>query len=379
MGLLISSNLAMAQQKYFTFIVNGKHAITDTLGTEVIKPTYYTSTVIGAKNQIYLQNYSAKPDVIFNTKTGTRQFYESVYDNQVEIKEVPYSSITNKGKTFLVSEQSDKIINLTQDYSSFKNVGQFIIAKFYPKFVPSKSTSYDKKGIPVPPKIEPVAEENIAVLANDETLKLLVKGEFKSYLTLYKLPEEKKQDGPVEVEVVLVNRSDKNKEPNFDYILLSKLNTHSLYNNKMVLVKTFVLAKATEEQLLEASRKVEKQNLSTSSSNSDDYTPVMMVAPSMPRRKGDNDEVVVKKPFKRFFYTEKLANGNTLFALQETEQISNHIFEAKPGVDISLNEGRNMITVGKDGKKDTKFSFNPTTGMIYLPKVYLAQLGLTII
>lgn len=379
MGLLIGSNLAIAQQKYFTFIVDGKHGITDILGTEVVKPTYYTSEVLAEKNQIYLQNFSNVPDAIFNTKTGTRQFYESVYDDQVKIKDVPYSSITNKGKTFLVSEESNKIVNLTEDYSDFKNVGQYIIAKFYPKFVPSKGSGVDKKGNPLPPRIESIPEKNIAVLTNDATLKILVKGAFKSYLPLYKAKEEKKQDEPRVVEMVLVNIMDRDKTPDFDYLLLSKLSTHSLYNSKMVLVKTFVLAKATEETLLEASKKVVKHNLSTTSSSDYNAPPMMMVAPSMGRTRSDKDEVVVKKPFKPFFYIEKLANGNTLFALQETEEISNHIFEAKPGVDVSLNESRNTIKIGKDGKKDSEFSFNPKTGMIYLPKAYLTLLGITII
>ncbi|TDG35185.1 hypothetical protein EZJ43_14905 [Pedobacter changchengzhani] len=380
MIITICANVVLAQQKYFPFVINGKHGITDTLGAEIIKPTYYTSKVIAAKNQIYLKNFSETPDAIFDAKTNTKQFYESVYNNEVKIDDIPYTMIVNKGKRYLLSEESAKIINLKEDYSDFKNVGKYIIAKFYPKFNTSKSATVYKNGVPMPPKIEPYPAENLAVLTNDQTLKLLLKGEFKNFLPLYKAPEETKLEGPKEVEVVLVNLNDINKNPNFDYILFNKVNTHSLCNSKMVLVKTFVLAKANKEMLLAACKKILKQNISTTPNDNYGFSPTVMAAPpSSGRYREDKKEVVVKKPFKPFFYTEKLTSGNTLFALQETEEISNHIFEAKEGVEIFLDKEEHTIRLKIEGKENSEFSFNPKTGVIYLPKSYLTLLGITVI
>ncbi len=374
--LCIGFNLSNAQQKYFPFSIADKHGITDTLGNETVKPSYENSKMIEAKNQIYLQNFSSKSDVIFDAKTGAKQFFESVYGNRVKIGGVNYSEINNKDKQYLLSEQSSKKIPLTEDYTDFKNVGDYIIATFYPKPVLLKASYVDKNGIPRPPEIVPMPAKIKTILAGNETLNRLTKFNFDTYLPMYKKPEKEKNDGLVHVK--LIDIKDYTETVNFDFILLTKGNTHNLYNGKMVFIKTFVLPKATDELLLNASKKILKLDLSLSQKNS--YpSPMVMVAPTGVSTRPVEPRKIEEKPFRPFFYTEDLANGNTLFALQETEQISNHILEVKSDTKVYLDKKANTLTISLEGKEDSKFSFNPKTGVVYLPKVYFKQLGITII
>lgn len=377
--LFVIANLSYAQQKYYAFSINDKYGITDVNGNEAIKPIYSFATSIPAKNQIYLQDFSDKPDIIFNTQTGAKQLYESVYNDKIQIKNVPYSIINNKGKKYLLSEESDKTIAITRDYDNFYTVGNYIIANYYAQD-PYVSGGKDKNGILLPPKIREM-KKHYVVLANEESLKTIVDKGFDKYLPLYKTPEEKKSDGTVKVEIVTIKLPIKESSPIFDYIVLSKGSNHRLFNAKMVLVKAFVLAKADEEALWAYVEKLLKVKISTqpSSENGVISAPPMMAGPSMGRSRNSDTKPEEKKPFKPFFYTKKLENGNTIFALQETEEISKRIFEAKATSTVNLYERRNEITIKIDGKKDSRFNYDPNTGQIYLPKAYLAQLGITLI
>ena len=120
--LIACWQLANAQQKYFPFSIEDKHGITDVSGNELVKPAYGNSQMIEAKNQIYLTGLEDKPSVVVDSKTGVKQFFENIYSNQVKIKDIPYSLVFNKGKRFLLSEESSKTINLTEEYWDFKNI-----------------------------------------------------------------------------------------------------------------------------------------------------------------------------------------------------------------------------------------------------------------
>ncbi|WP_113654376.1 hypothetical protein [Pedobacter namyangjuensis] len=376
--LFATANVAFAQQKYYPFSINGKHGITDNLGNEVMKPTYAFATEIPAKGQIYLQDFSDRPDIIFNNKTGAKQLYERILNNQVQIKDVGYSVITNKGKKYLLSEENEKTIPITRDYDDFKTIGQVIIAD-YDAQDPYVSGGKDKNGIPLPPKIRGM-KKHYVVLANDLSLKTIVDKGFNKYLPLYKVDEDEEDKGIVRM--VTVKLEDFNKKPNFDYIILSQGNNHKLYNDKMVLVKAFVLAKADEDMLLDFCEKTLKQNLSTTSENSVGGTvsaPPMMVGPSMGKSKNPTAEPEEKRPFKPYFFTKKIENGNTIFALQETEEISKRIFEAKPTSTVKFYKSDNYINIKIAGKEDSRFYFDRKTGEIFLPKAYLTGLGITLI
>lgn len=372
-------NFAKAQQKYYVFEVNGKYGITDTLNNESIKPIYSYRSLVPAKNEIYLQDFSEKPDIIFNAKTGTKQLYESVYNGKVFIKDVPYSIVTSKGKKFLLSEETAKTIPFSRDYDEFYSAGKYIIAKYYAQD-PFVSGGKDKNGRFLPPKIREIKRHH-AVLSNDETLKTVVDKGFDKYLPLYKRPEEKKDDNIVKVETITLSLPVKESNPIFDYIILSQGNNHRLYNAKMVLVKAFVLAKPDEEKLFDYAEKLLKVKLSTMASEQHGMVsaPPMMASPSMGRSRNSEKEPEVKKPFKPFFYVKTLENGNTIFALQETEEISKRIFEANANVKVRLYERDCTIRISIDGKEDSSFSYNPKTGDIYLPKAYLTALGIKLI
>lgn len=377
--LFATANLAFAQQKYYQFSVNGKYGITDTLGNEAITPTYKYATLIAAKSNIYLQDFSDKPDIIFNTKTGAKQVYESVYQGKVQIKNVPYSVVTSKSKTFLLSEETDKTIPFSRDYDDFYPAGKYIIANYHAQdpYVPGGK---DKNGKLLPPKIREM-KKHYVVLANDESLKTIIDKGFDKYLPLYKRPEEKKDDNIVKVETITLTLPVKESNPIFDYIILSQGNNHRLYNAKMVLVKAFVLAKPDEDKLFDYAEKLLKVKLSTMASEQHGMVsaPPMMASPSMGRARNSEKEPEEKKPFKPFFYLKTLQNGNTIFALQETEEISKRIFEANANVKVRLYERGHEITIKTEGKEDSVFYYNPTTGDIYLPKAYLTALALTVL
>lgn len=377
LAIAISLKTAIAQQKYHVFSINGKFGITDTLGNEIQKPTYAHSTLVLAKNQIYLQDFSDKPDIIFSTKTGVKQLYESVYHNQVQIQNVPYSIVSLKGKKFLLSEESDKIIQFTRDYNDFYTVGNYIIANYHAQD-PYVSGGKDKNVKFLPPKIREIKKHHV-VLANDESLKTIVDKGFDKYLPLYKVPEKKQEDRIAKVEIITIKQF-KESAPIFDYIILSQGGNHRLYDAKMVLVKAFVLAKADENNLLDYADNLLKTKLSTMPSSANGYVSAPpMMAPSMGRSRNSGQEPEVKKPFKPFFYVKKLENGNTIFALQETEEISKRILEAKPTTELRLFKNENLITIRIEGKVQSQFYYNPKTGDIYLPKAYLAELGITLI
>ena len=379
LALFAIANLGFAQQKYYDFSINGKYGITDVNGNEMIKPIYSFATSIPAKNQIYLQDFSDKPDIIFNVQTGAKQLYESVYSGKIQIKNVPYSIINNKGKKYLLSEESDKTLVITRDYDDFYAVGNYIIANYYAQD-PIVSGGKDKNGILLPPKIREI-KKNYVVLSNNESLKTIVDKGFDKYLPLYKTPEEKKGDGNVQAVEVILTSPIKESNPIFDYIVLSKGSNHRLFNAKMVLVKAFVLAKADEDALIAYAEKLLKVNISKHASTEHGVVsaPTIM-GPSMGTRRNNSEQKPEeKKPFKPFFYTKKLENGNTIFALQESEEISKRIFEAKPTSTIKLYETDSYIDVKIAGKENSRFYFDRKTGEIYLPKAYLASLGITLI
>ncbi|TKC01761.1 hypothetical protein [Pedobacter cryotolerans] len=380
--LFATANFTFAQQKYYPFSINGKHGITDTLGNEVMKPTYAFTTLVPAKNQFYLQDFSERPDIIFNTKTGTKALYESIYNNEVQIKNVPYAMVTAKGKKFLLSEETDKAIPLTRDYGDFYAVGNYIIANYHAQDT-YVSGGKDKNGKFLPPKIREMKKHHV-VLANDESLKMVLDKGFDKYLPLYILPAEKKDDGIVKMKTITIDLRKKKSNPIFDYIILSQGNNHRLFNAKMVLVKAFVLAKLDEDKLFDYAEKLLNVKLSTMPNVENSFVSApKMAEPTYSQQKGVNPEpqeeiAVEKEPFIPFFYAKKLENGNTIFALQETEEISKRIFETKPTTKLTFYKADNYFDVKIEGKEDSRTYFNRKTGEIYLPKAYLAGLGITL-
>lgn len=380
LSFLVVTHLVTAQKTYHTFTIAKKVGITDNSGNEVIKPTFKYADLIPKKNEIYLKNYSVDTsDVIFNTKTGEKKEYESVHDNAVKIKGVPYAEIRTKSKNYLVSQESTIEIPLKRKYSRFYNCGQYVLEAYsetvYAKEKPAPPVKKTTSGVPpppTPPRIlpPPTLVNYIGIISNDETFKTIKRVAAQSYLPLYKKPEEDRdEEGNLNVHVELINLSSENVD-DFDYIVFSSNNTHHLYDGKLKLIKTFTLAKADEESLLAFAKKTLNTNLSRYSKNS--YPPPPMMAPSSGN--GNRKEPEVKYPF---FHFEKLQNGITVFTLQKSKENSKPIFsfEGERRTNLDVNQYKIGIT-DKDGNWNS-FDFDSETGAIFLPAKYFSIIEIT--
>lgn len=369
--LLIGANAANAQQKYYPFIINKKAGITDRSGIEIIKPIYKYASEIPAKNQVYLQNFSDVPDVVFNTTTGAKQSYESAVDNRIKIGKVPYSDMYNQGKRFLLSERNEHTIPLANRFSELFQAGKYILEKYKvtqfpkPKNAPPKKYKNGKL-IPPPPVMAemPIEVDYFAVRTNDESFKVVLKGNFISYKLFYKTKNEK-TDGAESI--VTLKTYNQNVEDNFDYLVFTNKKMNFIYDDQLNLVKSFVLADSDEAKLMEETEKIVKSGLSDYGDNNGPPPPMM--APNGNVKVSSKAEV--KYPF---FYLEELPNGNTLFAQQETEEISHHVFEIATDNRVRLDKEDFVIQFG-----DNQFNFDPKTGKIFLPKNYIDLLGIKII
>lgn len=375
--LFAGVNLATAQQKYYAFSVNENNGITDAKGNEVVKPTYKYSSAVPAKNQIFFQNFSDVPDLVFNTENGEKQYFQSAYNNRLKIGGVKFSEMRLKDKRYLLSEESNKIINLKNNYSEFFEAGKYIIEKYEVTDYGEQKTSAPKKGkygkiIPPPIMRAPEMATYFAVINNDEDFKTIFKGKFDSYQLLYKTAPPEKEDGIVKLEII---KYDHNERIAFDYIVFTKKQTHLIYDSKMTLIKSFVLAKADGEALKSATEKIVKRELSTSNSSAAGFKsapPMAGVSPSSGRARS---QPKIDYPY---FYVKELSNGKVLFARQETEQISNYIFEAPEKSEVYLNKSAHTISLKLANGKKGKFSFDAKNGNIYLPASYISLLGLKI-
>ena len=178
----------------------------------------------------------------FNNITGEKKFYERFYADAVKILNDTFSLVKLKenNKPFLWSERSDKKILLTQDYSDFKNIGErYIISTYYPvkillpKTIVEKGKnkiSLKKASIKfVVPVIEPASYEvnDYAVLANNDSLNILLSGKFTSCKPLYEF-----ENDIITIKSMIIN-------PELTGLLCSFKDKHFLYNSSLKLIKTF--------------------------------------------------------------------------------------------------------------------------------------------
>ncbi len=380
LSFLLVSNFVAAQKTYHIFTIAKKVGITDDAGNEIIKPTFKYSDLISKKNEIYLKMYSVdSADVIFNTKTGEKKEYESVRENALKIKGVRYAEIRTKTKNYLVSQESDLQIPLKRKYSRFYNCGQYILEEYsetvYAKEKPAPPVKKTSSGVPPPPPppriLPPPTEvDYFGIITNDETFKTIKRVAAKSYLPLYKIPEEDRDDdGNLNVHVQLIDLN-VDAEDDFDYILFSSKNTHHLYDEKMKLIKTFTLAKADESSLLAFAKKTLNTNLSRYSINN--YPPPPMMAPSS--GDGKRKEPEVKYPF---FHFEKLQNGTTVFTLQNSKNNDRAIFSFEGERRARINTKEFTIEIEDNQGKWNSFGFDPETGALFLPEKYYSLIGIT--
>lgn len=376
-SLVIAGVTTQAQQRFHTFMCNDKHGLTDTLGKEIIKPIHKFTERLSAKKEIVFYNFDDKiKDVIFNESTGTTASYGYIHPDEVDVSDHAYSYIKDKGKQYLRSQVEDKTLQLKRAYYDLDNVGKYIVGNYYadPPPSPPVKSKKDKNGklIPPPPVMEPsypFGSYGYDVITNDESLKVLMKGVFMSYLPLYKDATKKNDDGIVRVEIIELKAY---KNPDFDAIIFSMGNTHSLYNAGMTLVKKFELKDATKEQLVAKAATILKMNLLDYDRAS--AAPPMMAGPTGPGLSTRSEQAPpVVYPV---FSTKKLDNGNTQFIMQKSEADSKVIFETKHSVRLDKKDAN--IRISNDNDKDSKFSYSPSTGALFLPKEYWQAIGLIV-
>lgn len=375
--ILAITNLATAQQKYYTFSIDDKIGIVDNEGNEIIKPSFKYADDIDKKNEIHLKKFSStEPDVIFNTKTGQKKEYESIYSSKVKIQGVRYSEIATKNKNYLVSQESDHTINLTRKYSKFHNCGLYILEEYseykYPAAKPSPPVKKTTSGVPPPPPPimptpAPIEVFYFGIINNDPSFKTIKRVVGTSYLPLYKIPEEDvDENGNVLVSVILHN-IDLDAEDPFDYIIFSEKNKHQLFDGKLKLIKTFTLANADEKSLLAFAKKTLNVNLSRYSENN--FPPPPMMAPSSNSRKAPEIEYP-------FYHFEKLDDGTTAFSLQQSKEENKQIFTVNEISDTKLNKREKTIGIKDKDAKWYFFNYDAATGKIFLPKLYVENLGI---
>lgn len=381
LSFLAVTHFATAQKNYYTFSINKKIGVTDAEGIEIIKPSFKYADFIPKKNEIYLTNYSVDTaDAIFNTLTGEKKEYESIKDNAIKINGIPYAEIRTKSKNYLVSQESNFQIPITRKYSRFFNCGQYILEQYsetkYAKEKPAPPVKKSTSGVPPPPPPPqilppPTQVSYFGIISNDESFKTLKRVAASSYLLLYNTGEEEKdEDGNRIVHVQLV---DLNQDvDNFDFIIFSEKNTHHLYDSKMKLIKTFTLTKADEDSLMAFAKKTLNVNLSHFSKNN--YPPPPMMAPSS--RSGKTKDVIILYPLVQF---KKLDNGTTVFELQKSRDESQSIFSFEGERSTTLDTKKHRIGIEDVNGKWHYFSFDPTTGAVFLPQKYYSVVGITML
>ncbi|NML38699.1 hypothetical protein HHL17_15935 [Chitinophaga sp. G-6-1-13] len=368
--LLAVSSTSFAQNKYHPFRVDKMYGVTDTLGNELVKPVHKFCEQFRSGKEFALYNFNDDvKDLIVNTSTGKILTFAYINPGEATVNNVSYTLVTEKTKKYLRSEEDGKIIPLKEDYSDFKTEGKYIIAKYYASALPAPPPPPVKqvksKGgllppppmLPPPMKIPPPGFSNYAVIAaNDETLKPVMKGLYKTYLPLY---NNKAEETIVRVKTVTYGPR---QHSNFYAIIFSTDHTHSLYDTAMKLVKKFELKNASKEQLEEIASDIMKTKLS-------EYDEASAVPPMGVPSKNRPEPAVVYPVFD----VEKSPNGNNQFVLKQSATDVKVIFETPSR--ITWNGKDHSIYISDT---DTEFAVDPQSGKIWLPQKYWATAGITV-
>ncbi|MGN7823295.1 hypothetical protein ACTJJB_24460 [Chitinophaga sp. 22536] len=368
--LLAVSSTVLAQNKYYSFKVGGKYGVTDTLGNELVKPVHKYCEEFQSGNELALYNFDDEvKDLIVNTSTGNILTFSYIQPGEVKVNNNAYTYVHDKNKLYLRSEQDGKIIPLKEEYSDFKNEGKYIIAKYYaavvapPPPMPKPTKSPNKLAPPPPPPPPamppPPGFDHYAVIADDdETLKPVMKGLFKSYLPLYNNKSEDSA-GIVEVKTFKIGA-----QPVFYAILFSTDHTHSLYDAKMKLVKKFEMKTEDKEKLAEKASTIMNQTLSLY----DAATSPPPMAPSPPGSRNGQPAVVYP-----VFAVEQSDNGNNQLVWKQSADNVKVIFESPKK--FTWDSKDHIIWIGETG---TRFKVDTQSGKIFLPKTQWDAAGVIV-
>lgn len=370
--LLAVSSAVFAQNKYYPFRVNKKYGATDTLGNEMVKPVHKYREVFPSGREFALYNFSDEiRDLIVNASTGNILSFAYLVPGEADINGASYTIIREKDKRFLRSEEDGKIIILKKDYTHFFSEGKYIVAKHYPdpprppqEQPAPKPVKINGKLIPPPPlppppppQPAPPGFDGYSVIgANDVTLKPVMTGIFKQYLTLYK----DEQDNIAE-SIVVKNRK-AGQHSNFYAVIFSTDHTHSLYDSAMKLIKKFELKDAQQEQLEKIASDIMKTPLS-GIDKANAAAPMGLLPPNRPK------PAIVYPVFE----AEKADNGNYRLVLKLSATEVKVIFES-PGR-ISWDPHKHIAGIPDT---ETEFNVGPQTGRIFLPRKYWEAAGIIV-
>ncbi|MBC9914644.1 hypothetical protein [Chitinophaga varians] len=369
--LLAVSSTTFAQNKYHPFRVDKKFGVTDTLGNELVKPIHKFCEQFRSGKEFALYNFDDDvKDLIVNTTTGKILPFAYINPGEAVVNNVPYTLVTETNKKYLRSEEDGKIILLKEDYTDFISEGKYIVAKSYAKAMPApmpppaKPVKSNGKLLPPPPlppppmKIPPQGFDDYAVIAaNDETLKPVMKGLYKTYLPLYKNKDEN-----ISGRVEKIIHDGTRRRSNFYAIIFSTDHTHSLYDSTMKLVKKFELKNAQKEQLEEIASDIMKIKLSQ-------YDEASAVPPmGLPSKNRPEPTIIYP-----VFAVEKSVNGNHQFVLKQSATEVKVIFETSSGITWNAKEHSVYIR-----DTDAEFAVDPQSGKIWFPQKYWAAAGITV-
>lgn len=370
--LLTVSSAVFAQNKYYPFEANKKYGATDTLGHELVKPVHGHREVFPSGKEFALYNFSDDiKDLIINTSTGNIQSFAYIIPSEATINGASYTIIREKDKHYLRSEEDGKIIILKKDYTDFFSEGKYIVAKHYPDPPPPPAKQPAPKPVkvngklipppplppPPPPQLAPPGFDGYSVIdANDITLKPVMTGIFKQYLTLYKEEQEN-----ITERIVIKNRK-VGQRSNFYAIIFSTTSTHSLYDSAMKLIKKFELKDAQQEQL----EKIASDIMKTPLSGIDKAN----AAAPMGLRPSNRPAPAIVYPV---FEVEKADNGNNRLVLKLSATDIKVVFESPNR--ISWDPYKHIAGIPDT---DTEFNVSPQTGRIFLPRKYWEAAGIIV-
>lgn len=381
--LLLLSFIARGQQ-YRIFIYDNLYGVTDSNAMEVIAPTYdWVRTVTGREEyEIFHPPIGSDAATLkFNWETGSKDFYDRYYSNDLLIQNESYSFAEQKGRQYLIHEKTGSSITLKEDFRSFKNIGsRFIVAKFYPKIkaeqakpVPKKQqTKHGKKGgIPPPPAIErmppppPVSDMNIsdyALLNNDTTLKILLHVKA-AFLKPYYFFDENTD-----------SRIDYNANPSG--FVAGTGSSQTLYDSLLNPVKKLSLKLSPDKY--DGELNYEDQKTLATACSKEFGKAIVFSFPAYPSAPSTGRNTVDKKPaVPKAYLSRQKEQDITEVYLNHADGNKTKLFETKYKVKVDEND--NGVHINPDGKtKTADFEVNLQTGQLLLPAKYIKLLDLKV-
>lgn len=381
--LLLLSSIAKGQQ-YRIFIYDNMYGVTDTNAVEAIPPAYdWVRTVAGreAYKIFHPPIGSDAATMKFNMETGSKDFFDRYYSNDIVIQNESYSFAEQKKKQYLINEKTGGTIPLKEDFRSFENVGsRFIVAKFYPKIKAEQPKPAPKKkpakpvkrgGIPPPPQIErvppppPVQDMNMsdyALFHNDTMLKMLLHVKA-AFLKPYYFFDESKD-----------SQIDYNANPSG--FIAGTGSSQTIYDSLLNPVKKLSLKLNPDKYGGELNH--EDQNTLVAACNKQLGQAMVLSFPVYPSAPSNGRNTDDKKPaVAKARLSQQKENDVTRVYLNHAAGNKTLLLETKYKVRVDEND--NGVHINPDSKtKTVDFEVNMQTGKLLLPAKYIKLLELKV-